>query len=208
MSVGPRINRTLKAYCTSDDVSREWDAAQAARDLHQWATRFNEAFGLGLTTPVIVIERLRAQAPSYQPGRNGLGLLYAIRVNSRSLDVPEAVGLAVLLRELLKEWRDLSDGLGTPRYYDARLRRKAGEYGLSLDRYGRVGHVAPGPFTELLEEHGVDTVVLRGPVWQWFRKPGSSPMKKWRCGCTTIRAATPVTAVCTTCGQEFRRAES
>jgi hypothetical protein len=206
MSTEPVINRTLRDYCTSDDVSHEWDDAGAARHLHQWAARFNEAFGLGLATPVIVIERLRARAPAYQPGRNGLGLLYAIRINSRSLDVPEAVGLAVLLRELLKEWRDVNGGLGCRRYYDAALRRKAAECGLSVDRWGHVERVAPGPFTELLEGHGVETAVLRGPVWPWFRKPGASRMKKWRCQCTTIRAATVVTAVCTGCGQAFRRA--
>jgi hypothetical protein len=63
MSAEPIINRALREYCTSDDVSREWDAARAARHLHEWSVRFNKAFGLGLATPVIVIERQRGRAP-------------------------------------------------------------------------------------------------------------------------------------------------
>src|SRR5262249_30694462 len=42
MSAEPVINRALREYCTSDDVSREWDDAEAARHLHEWAVRFNE----------------------------------------------------------------------------------------------------------------------------------------------------------------------
>jgi hypothetical protein len=206
MSTEPVINRTLKEYCTSDDVSREWDAAGAARHLHDWAARFNDAFGLELVTPVIAIERLRARAPRYQPGRNGLGLLHAIRVDRRSLEVPAAVGLLLLLRELLREWRGLTGGPVSARYYDACLRRKAAGYGLSVDRWGRVERVALGPFTELLERHGVATAVLRGDLSRWFDRRGDSPMKKWSCSCTVIRSATLVTALCTSCGRMFERA--
>jgi len=38
-------------------------------------------------------------------------------------------------------------------------------------------------------------------------RPGSR-MKKWRCGCTTIRCATKVTAFCNTCGTLFTWAEA
>jgi hypothetical protein len=129
-------------------------------------------------------------------------------VDRRSLDVPAAVGLVMLLRELLREWRCLGGTPLGPRYYDAPLRQKAASYGLYFDLRGRVGRVAPGPFTELLERHGVETAVLRGPLDAWFRRPGTSRMKKWECECTIVRSATEVTAVCTTCGKTFRRAGS
>jgi len=34
-----------------------------------------------------------------------------------------------------------------------------------------------------------------------------SRMKKWRCGCTTIRAAVEVNAICCQCGRQFMRQE-
>jgi hypothetical protein len=37
MSAEPVINRTLRDCCTSDDVSRDWDAGEAARRLRDRA---------------------------------------------------------------------------------------------------------------------------------------------------------------------------
>jgi hypothetical protein len=207
ISTGPAINGALRDYCTSDDVSREWDHAPEARLLHGWAERFNDTFGLNLPTPVIVIDRLRSRGPLYQAGRNGSGLLHTLRVDSRSVAIPLAVRLAVLLRELLREWRTQSDGPGSARYYDVRLRRRAAECGLSFDPQGRLRAVGEGPFTELLERHGIETAVLRGPLDGWFQRAGASRMKKWACACTVVRAATALEAVCLRCGQQFRLAD-
>jgi hypothetical protein len=206
MSPEPAINGALKAYGTSADVARDWDHGDAARFLHDWAGRFNDHFGLGLPTPVIDIEKRRARTPRYQPGRNGLGLQHALRIDSRWLDLPPAVVLAVLLRELLQEGRAQAGGRVSPRYDDAALRQRAAEFGLTFDRCGRLRRVAAGRFTELLRRHGVETAVLGGPLEGYFQREGSSRLKKWPCRCTRVWAATAVQAVCTACGQGFRRA--
>jgi hypothetical protein len=199
------VNDVLKEYCTSAKVA-DWNLRESARELHEWAGRFNDHFGLELATPVIVLERLRARAAAYHAGRNGLGLLHEVRVNSKELDQPLAARLVELLRELLKERESLDGQPSQGRYCSAALRARAQGYGLCFDRYGRWQRVEPGPFTELLARQGVDCSVLLQPPATGPRED-AGPMKKWQCGCTIIRCATELRAVCLACGATFQRAE-
>jgi hypothetical protein len=204
MSLPSPVNDVLKEYCTSAEVA-DWDLQGCARELHEWAARFNDSFALELATPVIVLERLRARAAAYHAGRNGLGLLHEVRVNSKDLERPLAERLVEVLRELLKERENLSGRPSRGRYCSAALRAQARRYGLSFDRYGRTQRVEPGPFTELLRRHGVDCGVLLHPP-PAAREEGVGRMKKWDCGCTIIYCATEVRAGCMACGESFHRA--
>jgi hypothetical protein len=180
MSPASHVNDVLKAYCTSAEVA-DWEHGDAARDLHAWAGRFNDTFDLGLATPVIVLDRLRARAAAYHVGRNALGLMHEVRVNSKGLVQPLAFRLVELLRELLKEKENLHGRPCRGRYCTAVLREEARLLGLRFDRYGHLAGVEPGSFTQLLRRYAVEVGVLLEPP-RTGSPQGMGRMKKWDCG--------------------------
>lgn len=69
-------------------------------------------------------------------------------------------------------------------------------------------------FTDLLERHGV---VINRPLDEdqpdyvperlWGAARHQNKMKKWSCGCTNVRCAKHLFAVCTRCRQPFAPAD-
>jgi hypothetical protein len=199
------INDLLKAHATR---LPGWDYAARVARLHQWARRFNRAFGLKISTPAIRIENLRVETTScYQETHNGLGLEHVITVNPKWFDASEAEQLVALFRELLRQWQHVHGEPSGWRHYNREFRDKARDYGVSFDTRGRWQKVAPGPFTELLAQHKVDIRPLLRSV-KTARKPGRSTLKKWTCGCTILRAGSDFQAECLKCGKRFVPARS
>ena len=201
------INDVLKENAV---VVEDWSYRDLARLLYEWADRFNKEFELGLDTPALQIERIRAQAiGSYRPGRNGFGLHHEVTFNTKHLDRPVAEILETLLHELLHEWQQIYSKPGKGNYHNRQYQEKAQSFGLIVDSWGHSLGVAPGPFTDLLKRHGVDATVLPLPGEDSVRsRPrGESKMKKWVCRCMTVRAAKELEAQCLKCGGLFHRAD-
>jgi len=201
-----QINEVLKAHSAA---IKDWEYSETAAVLHQWAERFNSEFQLGLQVPAIRIDSIRRRAlGTYQPGRNGLGVKHEITLNAKHLGRPLAEQLETLLHELIHEWQDLYGKAGRGNYHNRQFRNKAMLYGLIVSHRGYLLGIRPGRFTKLLEQHGVGIQSLRTPE----ERPvavvhrGHSKMRKYRCGCTTVRCATEFIARCEVCGQRFEEA--
>ena len=204
------INDELREHAVELD---EWKYREHVRLLHDWAERFNQIFELGLRTPAIRIECISARKlGTYHPGRNGFGLGHEITLNARHLDRSFADQLRTLLHELLHEWQSLYGKSGRRNYHNRQFRQKCRLYGLIVDARGYNLGVAPGRFTILLAQNGVDLTALRvpgnedeHPVALAIRR-GDSKLKKWSCGCTNVRCAVKLAARCERCGNVFQEA--
>jgi len=204
---GEPVNDALREHSLT---AADWDFNAAVTKAHQWAERFNEEFRLGLQTPAIRLDHIgRCRLGTYRPGRNGFGLRHEITLNASYLDRPFADTLVTLLHELLHQWQDTFGKAGRYNYHNRAYRDKASLYGLIVDERGHTLGIEPGRFTNLLSEHGVETLLLPSPGEQLYIRPqGSSRMHKWRCGCTTVRCAVMLTARCEKCGLRFEEARA
>jgi hypothetical protein len=144
----------------------------------------------------------------FRGGHNGFGLKGEIAINRRcASDLPVWELLGELLRELLHAWQAARGTAGRGNYPNRELRQKAAGLGLIIDRRGRMGYSAAGPFKDLLRRHGV--AVAEGEIGPRRRRKGDSKLKKWTCGCTNVWCAVSnVQAQCLKCGQVFGRAET
>jgi hypothetical protein len=162
----PGINEALRAYTTGE--AADWELTPLAARLHEWAQLLNRAFALNIDTPVLQLQRVQGRSRgSYRPGRNALGLVHQITFNAHYGDAAPAVQIAALLCEVLHEWQSLHGTPGRWHHHNRQFWDKARGLGVEFDRYGRFVRVSPGPFTNLLEQHGVDWAVLRQGQAAW-----------------------------------------
>jgi len=204
---GESINTQLKGHAAEVN----WKFRETAQVLHEWADIFNREFDLGLQVPAIRIDPICVwQLETYRCGRNGFGLHHEITINARHLgrSLPET--LCTLFHELLHEWQFLYGKYGKPasgNYHNRQFQHKARLYGLIVDSRGHTW-VEPGRFTVLLAKYEVDSRSLPNPEERplpaGYR--GNSKMRKYRCGCTTVRCAVDLRAFCCKCGLEFEEA--
>jgi hypothetical protein len=203
------INAQLREHALA---LTDWEQNGAAALFHEWAERFNLEFKLDLPTPAIRIERIaHSHLGAYRQARNGFGLAHEVTMNSRHLDRPLWQQLATLFHEELHAWQYLYNKPGENNYHNVPFRRKAGMFGLVIDERGRHLGILPGRFTELLSAHGVDMStlpepVVEGPAPMAARLRGESKMRKYRCGCTTVRCAVELAAQCLKCRMDFEEA--
>jgi hypothetical protein len=199
------INEELRHHAVGIDG---WQYREHVQLFHEWATRFNQVFCLGLETPAIRIDRIPSRSfGTYRTGRNGLGLGHEVTLNIRHLDRPLADQLRTLLHELLHEWQFLYGRGGRRNYHNRQYRQKASLYGLIVDERGHNIGVEPGPFTTLLAQYGVDLAKTRAPNEEpslALAIRGDSKLKKWTCGCTNVRCAMELAARCERCGNVFQ----
>jgi hypothetical protein len=146
----------------------------------------------------------------YCYGRNGFGLKHEIELNIKYIDRPFAQVLGTLLHEQLHAWQGLYGRPGKNHYHNVAFRNKARLYGLVIDERGHTLGIERGRFTQLLSQHDVDTLTLPMPGEQPHVRPqqGHSKMRKWRCGCTTVRCAVELAARCERCGSRFEEARA
>lgn len=210
---GDTINLDLRRHV--GDLE-DWSQSELARQLHGWAVRFNQAFCLEIEIPAIRLDSTYYKwLGSYRRGRNGFGLRHEITLNTIHHKNCNAESLDTLLHELLHEHQILHGKPGKGNYHNKELREMALSLGLVIDERGRSVRRIRGSFTELLRSQGIDVEDYLNfcPAARDRKRPRrgnerrSGKMAKWSCGCTNIRAAVMVHAVCQKCGGVFAPAE-
>lgn len=201
-----RINDNLREHVQRLD---EWHHKELAEQLYVWADRFNRDFDLKIETPAIQIQSIRSAYGTFRRNRNGFGLQHEITLNTKHLDRPLADILRTLLHELVHEWQQIHGKPSSSNYHNKEFRQEARSFGLVVGPWGHNLGVVPGPFTQLLESHRIDTGALAAPgKAQPPVRRGTSKMKKWSCACTNVRAAVELNAECLSCGHQFELTES
>lgn len=214
-STGPgseNINLALREHV---EKTTDWRFAERARELHEWADRFNEMLNLKLPTPAIAIANLRrGRLGQYRRGRNDLGIRHEVIIGEdHLLNSSYAQVLATLVHELYHEWQELRGRPSRGNHHNLEFRERIKHIGIIVDGRGANLGYQRGPFTSILESQGIDTSSLALPDYGAIgRRPrpklaGSSKLKLWTCGCTKIRAAVAVAARCLRCGGLFEFAD-
>lgn len=205
-----QINQTVRDH----ELAVKWDYQLAAESLHRWFDIFNDAFFDG-KLPVAFLGFARTRVTNlghYQPGRNSVGALHEINLNTRYLDRPLGEVLGTLLHEMIHQWQELFGKPGKGTYHNKQFTAKCAQLGIPCTG----GHCSytqgyTNPFVALLRQHGLDIeerlMPLKSPIAR-MRPQGSSKLKKWRCACTNVWAGRDgIDLQCGHCGQRLRRAE-
>jgi hypothetical protein len=202
------INERLREHALAVE---DWPHREVVQLLHEWADRFNSTFNLGLPTAVMRIDRTRGHLGQYRRGRNGFGMTHEITLALTHLHEPLFEQLATLLHEQLHAWQYLYGKPGSGNYHNRQFQNKARLYGLIVDDRGHHLGIEPGRFSSILMEHGVELQTSVVGDLQLLSRPhdhDKSKMRKWACGCTTVRCAVTLVAKCLKCGVVFEEAAS
>lgn len=201
---------TIYAALAKHQRDEMWDGQEMLVGLHTWAARFIVEFKLDISDITLCVDRLgTGRYGHFRRGHNGFGLRGEIAINTRYLSGQRQVWqvLGTLLHELLHAWQETHGTPGTRNHHNAEIQAKALELGLNIDKRGATGFAANSPFKELLRKFGVSVPDHEVPIPK-ERPRGDSKMKKWSCGCTTVRVAiADFRARCLKlgCGNEFQR---
>jgi hypothetical protein len=197
---------SIYAVLAKHQRDEAWDRRKTVADLQEWVARFIDEFKLAIPEIALSVDPLPANRYGhYRQGHNGFGLRGEIAINTRYLDRALWEVLGTLLHELLHAWQDVNGTPGKRNHHNAEFQAKARELGLVIDSRGLTGYSANSPFKDLLGKHGVlapahEIVAPKAPP------RGDSKMKKWTCGCTTVRVAVAdFRARCLKCEKEFKR---
>lgn len=189
-------------------ASAEWEYQPAARTLHGWFQIFNRRlFEDRLPLTYLRLDRGRAGwIGGYRRGRNGVGALHEIRVNSTYLAIDPHDLLGALLREMVHEWQGLFGKPARGRYVNQEFAAKCAAVGIPCQA-GYSSHTLryDEPFLSILREEGIEIPQECEPLRP---QAGESKLKKWACRCYAIRAAGRVRLVCEGCGETLRREEA
>jgi hypothetical protein len=189
----------------------------AIAELERAFTELAVLFKREMPLPVITIQTRGRRAVvgwyAHQRWQNGKpeGIseinLCAEHLARTPLDIAE-----VLLHEMCHYANALEgiDDCAINQYHRKSFKRRCDAIGLRCEKDGSHGWARTSLTPELAQRVaaiGIDTA-----AFSLFRKARQqakvgSRMKKWRCGCTTIRAAVEVNATCRKCGQTFLRQE-
>ena len=198
--------QTIYSALAKHQRDEGWDRRKIVAELQEWTARFIDEFKLAIPEVALSVDPLPANRYGhYRQGHNGFGLRGEIAINTRYLDRPIWEVLGTLLHELLHGWQDSNGKPGKRNHHNAEFQAKARELGLVIDSRGLTGYSANSPFKDLLGRHGVrvpahEVVAPKAPP------RGDSKMKKWVCGCTTVRVAVAdFRARCLKCEKEFKR---
>ena len=186
----------------------EWSERELANVLYGWADRFNTQFSLNLTTPAIGLAKLPSHTLGhYRSVPNAFGIDDEVVISLCHLDRSLAEILRTLLHEMLHQWQHHHGHPSKNAHHNDEFRAKAMALGIPTNKRGHsLGVVAGSPFDQLVQEMGIETVT-------GIKVPGSKPtgpgskLKKWSCGCTNVRCAVELHALCHRCGKRFERAE-
>jgi hypothetical protein len=188
----------------------DWKLREVIAGFHTWADRFNTHFGLGLSTPAIGIDKLPASvAGRYRPA-NGFGIDDEVVISFRHLQRdPVADVLDTLLHEMLHQWQQRHGQPGAGGYHNEEFQAKARELGIPCDAKGMsLGAEPNSPFGALLKAHGIEvppSTAAKGDAAAGNADPSGSKVKKWSCGCTSVRCEVELHALCERCGKRFLR---
>lgn len=182
----------------------DWRFAGLASELHRWVEILDAEFKLELPAyPVLRFAPLRNAYASYAWFRTELGTRDNITFNSHELARDPSLILRTLCHELLHLWQHYRGQPSKTNYHNVQFRAKAMACGLSVQPSGCTsGHTEI--FTAVLAKYGIDMKPLAAEMRLWGAGRREQKMKKWRCGCTTVRCATALQATCRQCEHPFR----
>ncbi len=191
----------------------DWELHNLAWELYWWVDLFNLAFFEGEKIPMPAISFDKANINNlghYVIGRNGLGIKENININRAHLNRPLWDVLATLLHELCHSWQSV---YGTPSnswFHNREFQMKLAELGILCNNKGQHLGVTD-PFVFILKRHGIafNQPIQSDGIIKIPPKPkpkGKSKLKKWTCGCTNVRVAVELEAMCLKCGNRFELA--
>ncbi len=199
------------AIMENEKSACDWALSNLAWELYWWVDLFNIAFFREESVPVPVISFERTKVTTlghYVPGRNSLGLLENINVNTAHLNRPLWDILATLIHEMCHSWQKIYGKPSKSWFHNKEFQTKMAEFGILINNKGR--HIGVrDPFVFLLKKHGVVFNNTRDPdgiikIPPKEKPKGKSKLKKWSCGCTNIRVGVKHLEVkCLKCGNTF-----
>lgn len=188
-------------------------------ELHRYAWIFNVQFKLHVGRPLIRIDRLRRNClGGFTARHNGFGLVNEIAIDDRHVlnGLTDSTAwtevLATLVREMLHCWEHQQQNGTTGRgnYHTRRLRDKAAECGLLIDRRGVFrGVVEDGPFALTVERHGIRVPRLPLSELAATKPRQKTKQRRWHCLCgINARIVVEVDWTCNVCGGRVELAAS
>lgn len=207
-----KLNEPINIAIMENEKSvTDWPLSNLAWQLYWWTDFFNIAFFKDQAVPVPVISFQRTKVTTlghYVPGRNSLGLLENINVNTAHLNRPLWDILATLIHEMCHSWQKIYGKPSKSWFHNREFQTKMAEIGIVINNKGC--HIGVGdPFVFLLGKHGVEFSHNRDPggiikISPKAKPKGKSKLKKWTCGCTNIRVGVKdLEAKCLKCGNMF-----
>lgn len=153
--------------------------------------------------------------------KNEYGGNYEINICAEYLarELPEVVG--TLLHEMAHFWNIIHDikDVSSYQYHNKHFKAAVEMAGLEVYKYddalGYALTVSTDETINFIEKLNINDAVFRtfraGGLLDNGGKPkkkkGNSKMKKWSCGCTNVRCAVELAAVCEKCGNSFELQE-
>ena len=199
------------AIMENEKSAYDWALSNLAWQLYWWVNFFNIAFFRDESVPVPVISFQRTKVTTlghYVPGRNSLGLLENINVNTAHLNRPLWDILATLIHEMCHSWQKIYGKPSKSWFHNKEFQLKMSGFGIVINSKGC--HLGVGdPFVFLLRKHGIVFDHTRNPdgiikIPPKTKPKGKSKLKKWSCGCTNIRVGVKdLEAKCLKCGNKF-----
>lgn len=121
--------------------------------------------------------------------------------------------IETLIHEMV-HYHNASDNISdcnSQQYHNKYFKSRAEKYGLNVKRVGRYGW-GMTCLSQDLEKIIKNKVKVKKDTFKLFRKAtittvALTKMKKWSCGCTTVRCATVLSATCGICQNMFEEKE-
>jgi hypothetical protein len=205
------------AIMENERNATDWKLNELATEMYWWVDFFNIGFFKDEPVPVPVISFEQTRVTNlghFVIGRNAFGVMDNINLNSIHLGRPMWNILATLLHELTHSWEHIyvPDNKRTKNWFHkAAFRKKLSSFGIFTNDKGcHIGY--SDPFVFMLRKHGISFEMPEGAeiskegiinVPPEKKKKGKSKLKKWSCGCTNVRVAVKLKAMCLKCGNEF-----
>jgi hypothetical protein len=197
--------QTLNETVREHETSIPWEYRELAQTCYTTYDLFNARFfDNALSTCFLCFDKINhKQAGRHLIGQNAVGAECEILLNVKQFHLPLAQVLATLLHQMLHQHEALN-GRKDARHYHTRAFQAATQaMGIPAEAgFKCVVKECTEDFLRLLQEAGIDGEAIALPDAQ-APQPGNSTLRKWRCGCTNIRAAVQLRARCEACGEPF-----
>ncbi|MDZ7760048.1 MAG: hypothetical protein U5L00_07325 [Desulfovermiculus sp.] len=180
--------------------------------LNTWAKIFNQKlFHPPIPEPQVVVHKLRITTLGRFLPEQARSLLI---INRKRLERPLYELLISVLHQMVhaQQWaHGLENGQSPYWYHSIGFRKEMARLGIQCNAKGQAMGLEPeSVFIDLLRKHGVGfqdmepCLKAQGRInLEEYSVKGESNLRKWSCGCTNIRAAVRVRAVCLKCGVTF-----
>jgi hypothetical protein len=215
-----RLKKSVKKFQTKE-IDDETNIFQYLHNMGGYLnqTIFKKELGCPLDKFVLSIDKLRTGRRVRTLGtyrsKSGIGFSNLITLNIVLIN-NKTMMAAVLFHEMVHEYQDLYDPRPTRTrpYHDVRFRQVSEPYAPTNSRGHFMGITEE--FVAIitasgLVEHVERRLIIGSAALEELLlnpKPGKrqaqpTKMKKWSCGCTNVRCAVGLNAICGKCGEKF-----